>query len=311
MESDPAPRRSRKRHRCLSRTRRAYVEAVLADTKVHTLTEAGPYQRLKHGIPVVRSEKWSPGTSAAVTICGRRALREAFSDAIRSTMPALKDFDLRANGLVLAGASVTNILRQMVDGITHRVDTAILCHRDGKKRPSRAAALGALRRHLRKRYPTRVVATDHRAHADQVRVDGVCRVLVPTESFASLAGIVGEFDISCLAVAWTGKRLVASAAGMIAMTHGAIILDARSDEAGYYTRLFDFGLVGFDIVLPALDLRRADGKLVELPFMQLTAVRCSCWLGMGCLHKSELKNAYRRAGSGPGPAEWYGEYYRP
>ncbi len=311
MESDPAPRRLRERHKCLSRTQRAYVEAVLADTKVHTLTEVGPYQRLKHGIPVIRSEKWSPGTPAATTISGREALREVFSDAVQKTIPALKGFDLRANGLVFAGASVTNILRQMVDGTARRVDTAILCHRNRKNRPTRGAALNALRQHLQWRYPTRAVTTDHRAHADQVRVDGICRILIPAGSYTGLTEIVSEFDISCLAVAWTGKRLVASAAGMIAMTHAAIILDVRFDEAGYYTRLFDFGLTGFDVILPALDLRRADSERVELPFMRLTVTSCSCWLGMGRLRRSELKGAYRRPGRAPSPAEWYGEYYRP
>jgi hypothetical protein len=190
----------------------------------------------------------------------------------------LSGFDLQAHGLVVAGGFPAAILAGMpAAACTARdVDLFLVGHPNDA---ARAAAIVALFRHLLRGRAARIIK------AQQARVSNwgegedtwgivVHRtrgcitftlsgeiwghykpIQVVLRAYSSVSEVLHGFDLGAAQVAFDGKRVYLTTAGVLAATRGANVLNLAVRRVSYEARLVRYLVRGYDLAVPDLDVK--------------------------------------------------------
>jgi hypothetical protein len=273
-----------------SRETRALITGALAEDArcrhvgvtegLYSLADLGPFARLGHGVPTLRSS--SP-------LGGNRAGSDGeFSRRLAALAPFLAGFDLRANGLVLAGGAAAGILmRDVGNGVSgdpgfSDYDLFLVGH---ASEGSAHQAVAGLMAHLAGQFSASLEVY-RTAGCITFRSRDTCRfapgvVQVVLRQYATVGEVIHGFDLGSCSVAWDGRRVYLTALGRLAAERGANVLNLIVRGASYETRLARYFGRGYDLVLPDLDgcIFSRTGCLPYLTALGLQAQgNCSCFL---------------------------------
>jgi hypothetical protein len=191
-----------------------------------------------------------------------------FDGGIRSF---LRGFDLRAHGLVAAGGFPAAILAGAPPLEEHDLDLFLVGHPDDA---ARAAAVVALFRHLLRGFlagmePTRDAFRDMGMGCPDVgivvhRTRGCVSFSLPLRgkpiqvvlrAYSTVSEVLHGFDLGAAQVAFDGERVFLTAAGVLAATRGANVLNLAVRRVSYEARLVRYLMRGYDLVVPDLDVK--------------------------------------------------------
>lgn len=271
---------------------------------LYGLDTLAPFARLGHGVPAIRHNPWS-----GPVVFGHRAVNDAdFAARLHAAAPFLTTFDLRGNGLVLAGGAASSLLmrsdqeRAAMYSPYHDYDLFLVGH---ASYVAALAAITALGDHLHARwgsldvYRTQGCVTFYRRNRDGADDndgdgdgdavddprDSVVQVIL--RRYSTIGEVIHGFDLGSSSVAWDGQRVVLTGLGKLAAEHGVNVLNLVARRLSYELRIARYFQRGYDLVLPDLDnnLAALHGHLPYLYAADLEAGGCcSCHLKARALY---------------------------
>lgn len=255
------------------------IAAVLAEDKkcrypgvtegLYTLADLAEFNRLGHGIPMIRTAKeWRFERAKSDAEFGRR---------LKKIAPFLEGLDLRRLKLRLAGGAVSAILMgsPAPDDYAeqfHDYDFFLVGHDSDLMAKTAIVQLGE---HLQTKwghvevYRTQNCITFYTPGVRAGRITDPIIVQVILRRYSTEAEVIHGFDMGSSAMMWDGQRIVMTALGKLAAENGANVLNLAARRASYERRLARYFERGFDLVLPDLDGAALVANGGRLPYLEV------------------------------------------
>jgi hypothetical protein len=242
--------------------RRAHVTGGL-----YPIEDGAGFQRIgcEYPNPIIRSSRYSRDRFELATS------NAAFAARLSLLAPWVADFDLAANGLILAGGAASATMTTCVtdgheDYWFHDFDLFLVGHQSDS---AALAAIHALADHLHVVWRGAVnvfrtmgcVTFVRRREVADVRslryaADNAGTpmpiVQVILQRYNSKAEVLHSFDLGSSAVLWDGKQVQMTALGKIAIYRGANVVNLAARYPSFEPRIARYFDRGFDIVLTGI-----------------------------------------------------------
>lgn len=244
---------------------------------LYSLSDLGPLRPLRGVAQVVMEERYVDEYRTTFEPTGIRLAPRAGSDAefarrLGTVYPRLAGFDLAANGLVLAGGSVTALIHGYRDAAPRWDQYAAELYSDFDLflvgHPDERSVLAMLDRLAEALDAMTVFRTQSSVTFFSA---GYPPVQVILRHYSHVAEVLHGFDLGACAFAWDGARVFTTRMGRFASERGANILNLASHRRSYESRVKRYMRRGWALALPEIDPERVPELLTirgALPWLR-------------------------------------------
>jgi hypothetical protein len=288
---------------------------------IYPLSALMPFQRLRHGVPMIRTADSEGRFTRAVD-------NNAFKFRLQKFAPFLQGLDYQKLGLRLAGGAASALLMRSTEDLEkdesafHDFDLFLVGHKTDKEA---LAAIDALAVQLGEHWKENMsvhrtqgcvsfhthwaahrgyrcgehMCPAHHWHCaayDPKHPERLhdpprsgCLVQVVLRRYSTNAEVIHGFDLGSSAFLWDGEQVLMTALGKLAAEHGANVLNLDARRGSHEHRIARYFGRGFDLIVPDLDccaLMVAGGRMPYLyaEGLEYGADHCACSLWAKKLH---------------------------